>query len=85
MGSAFNWDGIISRLEENAGKILHGEVAVILKVHERKIVRITHAVTETTREPGGTIDMGITENRQEILGGKNGQSGPKKGPSRTTV
>jgi hypothetical protein len=85
VGSVFNWDGIICRLEENVGKITHGEVAVILKIHEKKIVHITHSVTETAREPGGTITSGMTENQQKILGGGNGQSGPKTGPSRTAI
>jgi hypothetical protein len=85
VGSALNWDGIICRLEENAGKITHGEVAVTLKVHEKRIVRITYATTETVKEPGETITSGITENQQKTLGGENGQPGPKNGPSQTTI
>jgi hypothetical protein len=55
MDSGLNWEGIITRLSNNAGRVKHGEAGVILKIHEGKIVHITHSVTETAREPGGAI------------------------------
>jgi hypothetical protein len=55
VSGGLNWNGLIARLSENAGRIKHGEVGLVLKVHEGKIVHITHSVTETAREPGGPI------------------------------
>ena len=50
-----DWTQIITRLSENAVKIKYGEAGIILKIHEGKVVHVTHVSTETIREPGGTI------------------------------
>jgi len=55
MSGGLNWEGIMARLSENAGRVKHGEAGVTLKIHEGKIVHVTHSVTETAREPGGPI------------------------------
>jgi len=55
MGGGLDWQGMIARLSDNASRVKHGEAGIILKIHEGKIVHITHSVTETAREPGGPI------------------------------
>jgi hypothetical protein len=41
---------IAARLLEAAGKIRYGSAAVILKIHDGRIVDVTHTTTENTRE-----------------------------------
>jgi hypothetical protein len=41
---------IAEALFENAGRLKYGSVAVILKIHEGRVVGVTHTVTETTRQ-----------------------------------
>ena len=55
MSGGLDWQGVIARLSDNASRVKHGETGVILKIHEGKIVHVTHTVTETAREPGGAI------------------------------
>jgi hypothetical protein len=55
VSGGLNWQCVIARLSDNASKVKHGEAGVILKIHEGKIVHVTHTVTETSREPGGPI------------------------------
>jgi hypothetical protein len=43
---------IAGRLLETVGKVRFGSAAVILKIHDGRIVDITHTVTESTRERG---------------------------------
>jgi hypothetical protein len=43
---------IVARLAENAAGLRYGTAAVSLRVHDGRIVDITHTVTESTREPG---------------------------------
>jgi hypothetical protein len=41
---------IAGLLSEAADKIRYGSAAVILKIHDGRIVDVTHTVTESTRE-----------------------------------
>jgi hypothetical protein len=41
---------IAERLCDNAEKIKYGTVSAILKIHDGRVVDVTHATTETTRE-----------------------------------
>ena len=40
-------EAIAGRLVETAGKIRYGSVSVILKIHDGRIVDVTHTVTES--------------------------------------
>ena len=60
MGGGVNCDKLISRLLDNAKEIKHGEVGLILKIHDGKIARVTFSKTETSKEPGGPIADFIT-------------------------
>jgi hypothetical protein len=40
---------ITETLFENAGRINYGTAMVILKIHEGRVVDVTHTVTESTR------------------------------------
>ena len=41
---------IVERLCENAGKIRYGSVCTTLKIHNGRVVDVTHSTTESTRE-----------------------------------
>ncbi|ULQ60684.1 DUF2292 domain-containing protein [Brucepastera parasyntrophica] len=41
---------IAERLCENAAKIRYGSVSATLKIHNGRVVDITHSITENTRE-----------------------------------
>jgi hypothetical protein len=41
---------IAERLCENATKIRYGSVSATLKIHDGRVVDITHSTTESTRE-----------------------------------
>jgi hypothetical protein len=41
---------IAERVYENAAKIRYGSVSTILKIHDGRVVDITHSTTENTRE-----------------------------------
>jgi hypothetical protein len=43
---------IAERLCENAKKIRYGSVSAMLKIHDGRIVDVTHSTTESTREKG---------------------------------
>ena len=45
-----NIDSIAERLCENASKIQYGSVSAILKIHNGRVVDVTHSTTESTRE-----------------------------------
>jgi hypothetical protein len=45
---------IVDRLVSAACKVRFGSAAVILKIHDGRIVDVTHTVTESTREREGT-------------------------------
>lgn len=45
-------EAIAGRLLETAGTVRYGSAAVILKIHDGRIVDVTHTVTESTRERG---------------------------------
>jgi hypothetical protein len=42
---------IVTQLAKNASALRYGTVAVSLRIHDGRIVDITHTVTESTREP----------------------------------
>lgn len=44
---------IAGRLVKTAGNVRFGSVSVNLKIHDGRIVDITHSVTESTREQKG--------------------------------
>ena len=41
---------IAERLTENASKIRYGSVSTTLKIHNGRVVDVTHSTTESTRE-----------------------------------
>ena len=41
---------IAKRLCENAEKIRYGSVSATLKIHDGRVVDVTHSTTESTRE-----------------------------------
>jgi hypothetical protein len=41
---------IAERLCENATKIRYGSVSAVLKIHDGRVVDVTHSTTENTRE-----------------------------------
>jgi len=43
---------IMSQLLANAARVKYGEAMVTLKIHEGKIVHVTHSITETSTGPG---------------------------------
>ena len=43
---------IAERLCENATKIRYGSVSASLKIHDGRVVDVTHSTTENTREKG---------------------------------
>ena len=45
-----NAEAIAGKLVETAGKVRFGSVSVNLKIHDGRIVDVTHTVTESTRE-----------------------------------
>ena len=45
-------ENIADRLCENATKIRYGSVSATLKIHDGRVVDITHSTTESTREKG---------------------------------
>jgi hypothetical protein len=45
-------EGIVSRLLETAGNIRYGTAGVEFKIHNGRIVDVTHTVTESMRESG---------------------------------
>ena len=47
-----NITNIAERLCENAAKIRYGSVSAILKIHDGRVVDITHSTTESKREKG---------------------------------
>jgi hypothetical protein len=47
-------ESIAGRILENASKLRYGQVAVIMKIHDRQITEITYQVTESTRENDGS-------------------------------
>ena len=46
---------VAAKLLENAARIRFGEVAAILRVHNGRVVSVSHTVTENTREQGEVI------------------------------
>ena len=42
--------GIVERLCENAEKIRYDSVCTTLKIHNGRVVDVTHSTTESTRE-----------------------------------
>jgi hypothetical protein len=49
---------IVARLAENAAGLRYGTAAVSLRVHDGRIVDITHTVTESQKEYPGYVDTG---------------------------
>lgn len=47
-------EAISRRLIENASTIRYGSVAVDLRIHDGRVVDVTHRVTETLREKSNT-------------------------------
>jgi hypothetical protein len=45
-------EAIVSHLLSNAAGLKYGNVSVTAKVHDGRIVEISYATTESTREPG---------------------------------
>jgi hypothetical protein len=43
---------IAERLCENAKKIHYGSVSATLKIHNGRVIDVTHSTTESTREKG---------------------------------
>lgn len=41
---------IAERICENASKIRYGSVNVTLKIHDGRVIDVTHSTTESTRE-----------------------------------
>jgi len=41
---------IAERLNENAHKIRYGSVSATLKIHNGRVIDVTHSTTESTRE-----------------------------------
>jgi hypothetical protein len=41
---------IVERLTENAAGIRYGTVAVALRIHDGRVVDVTHTTTESTKE-----------------------------------
>jgi hypothetical protein len=48
--SSQNIASIAKRLCENATKIRYGSVSTTLKIHDGRVVDVTHSTTENTRE-----------------------------------
>jgi hypothetical protein len=42
---------VMSRVLDNLKAIKYGDVSVTFKVHDSRIVSVTHTVTESTRQP----------------------------------
>jgi hypothetical protein len=45
-----NITSIAERICENAAKIRYGSVSATLKIHDGRVVDVTHSTTESTRE-----------------------------------
>jgi hypothetical protein len=45
-----NMINIAERICENASKIRYGSVSATLKIHDGRVVDVTHSTTENTRE-----------------------------------
>jgi hypothetical protein len=49
---------IVSKLLGNIGTVRYGDVSVLLKVHDGRVVSVTHTVTESTRQtPEGIVNL----------------------------
>ena len=48
-------EAIVTRLLLNAAELKYGSVSVTAKIHAGRVTEITHHVTESTREPNGSI------------------------------
>ena len=49
---------IVERLAANTASIRYGTAAVTLRIHDGRIVDITHTVTESQKEYPGPVDAG---------------------------
>jgi hypothetical protein len=57
-----NEQGILHKLAANLGGVKFGEVAVLLKVHDGRVVAVTHTVTSSTRQSAGVNNSEGAEN-----------------------
>jgi len=52
----YKLEAIVSRMLENIAKIRFGNVSVSLKLHDGRIVEVTHLTAEQTKEPKENLE-----------------------------
>jgi hypothetical protein len=62
--SQSNAEAITSRLLSNVAGLKYGSVSVTLKVHNGRIMDVTHTVTESVKE-SGLIDSGAGAQKKQ--------------------
>ena len=58
--SCLNLNAMVKKLELDIGNIRYGEVTVALRIHDGRVISVTHTSTQSTRQ---TVDALIVQQK----------------------